>query len=181
METTYPYNLILNDRLHALELFVENHPLWCNKNRSYGEDIFQEEVRCMGLRMIRDGLDREGENLILDFTRKYYPEALQYEMIWGAKMMRYLSTLTETLVENLLAEGYIALQGNTLPGYENTLFFPIKSIEEAEEFLTSLSLTTIQPLKEFLGHRKLSGWLYFKSGQLEIPKRSRSFATHASP
>lgn len=62
--------------------------------------------------MIREGINLEGENLILDYTKEYYPKYVEDEKKWIGKMMHGLNSITPTLIDNLIAEGYIALQSN---------------------------------------------------------------------
>jgi len=168
METNYPYQEILADRIHALEQVLESMPGEIHPGRRYGEDLFQEEFRSMGLRLIRDGLDREGESLILAYTEKHYPENIQEERLWIPKMVRYPNAITDILLDNLHAEGYVGLQANTIPFYENALLYPVKSVEETEAFLLTLPICTIIPLSEVVGNFKQLGLLYFKSGSPSI-------------
>lgn len=148
----------------ALRAKIEENPWGGELQPAYGQDLYQEETRCMGLRMIRDGLDRDGEQLILNFTRKHYPEALENERVWISKMMHYLNTITDTLIDNLLAEGYIALRSNTDLPYENALFYPIRTLAGDNFLYHQLNIQTLIPLDGLRQAAKLEGWLYFPSG-----------------
>lgn len=161
---TYEYLHTLRNRMMALRAKIEENPKAGELQPVYGHDMYQEEIRCMGLRMIRDGLNHEGENLILDFVREHYPESIETERNWIGKMMRYLNLITDTLIDNLLAEGYIGLRSNTDLPYENALFYPIRTLTGDNSLYHRLNIQTLVPLDGLQGSAKFEGWLYFPSG-----------------
>lgn len=130
---------------------------------SYGQDFYQEEVRSIGLRMIRDGLYQEGEHLILEFTRQYYPDQVENEIRWIGKMMRYLHSITDALIDNLKAEGYTALQSNTDLPNENALFFPVQHHGPRNYFQKGKEIKSQIPLDLKIERKNPEGLLYFRS------------------
>lgn len=164
MEVIYEHLQILRNRMMALRAKIEASPRAGELQTVYGRDLYQEETRCMGLRMMRDGLDQDGEVLILDFTRAHYPDDVETERAWVTKMMRYLNRITETLIDNLLAEGYIALRSNTDLPYENALFYPVQTLDDDRLLFQQLSIHTVLPLDELKNTETVEGWLYFPMG-----------------
>lgn len=163
MKTEADYLHILRNRIMALRAKLETCPHAGEITFSYGQDYYQEEVRSIGLRMIREGLYQEGEKLILDYTREHYPDEAETETRWIGKMMRYLHVITDALIDNLKAEGYTALQSNTDLPYENALFFPVQSTGQANYFQKGSEIQTQVPLDMLIEIKKPEGLLYFRS------------------
>ncbi|MGJ1266151.1 hypothetical protein ACR78F_01215 [Sphingobacterium spiritivorum] len=163
MDTTYNYVHELRNRQMALRAKIEASTIAGEIRFSYGQDCYQEEARSMGLRMIRDGLDLKGEQMILGFVREHYPDYVEEELKWISKMMRYLNKITDTLIDNLLAEGYIALHGNIDLPNENTLFYPLKILDEESLLHYKLNINTLIDLSRPQDLEHLEGWVYYKS------------------
>lgn len=169
METTMMEQQAENEHLHtlrnrimALRAKLEECPLAGDLTLKYGCDYYQEETRSMGLRMMKDGLNQEGEELILNYTLEHYPEFVETEKMWISKMMRYVNGITDTLIDNLRGEGYLGIQSNTDLPYENALFQPVRSLSEIKDQDWQLGLQTFIPLSEEIDANKLPGFLYFK-------------------
>lgn len=166
MKTEADYLHILRNRIMALRAKLENCPNAGDITFSYGQDYYQEEVRSIGLRMIRDGLYQEGEKLMLDYTREHYPDQEENEVLWISKMMRYLHSITDDLIDNLKAEGYTVLQSNTDLPYENALFFPVQHHGPRSYFQKGTEIRTQLPLDMQVERKKPEGLLYFRSNSL---------------
>lgn len=147
----------------ALRAKIEAYPGAGDLSFSYGQDYYQEEARSMGLHMIREGMLEEGEKTILDYCREHYPDQVEAEVRWISKMMRYLNAFTDTLLDNLRGEGYVALQSNTDLPHENALFYPLKSLADARVLDVQIGLRTVITLDEQTEANKLEGYLYFPS------------------
>ncbi|WP_270088969.1 hypothetical protein [Sphingobacterium sp. SYP-B4668] len=171
MDLTYDYIHELRNRQMALRAKIEASPIAGEIQFVYGEDYYQEEARSMGLRMIRDGLDLEGEQMILEFTREHYPTYVEEELKWISKMMRYLNAVTDTLIDNLLAEQYIALQGNIDLPNDNAIYYPIRELNEESILLFNLDILTLIDLTNPKETENLQGWVYYRSDK-EISGRS---------
>lgn len=115
----------------------------------------------MGLRMIRDGLEKEGEKLILDFVAEHYPGSEEREKTWIGKMMHELEAITPTLIENLLADGYRALQSNVELPNENALFCPIEDLNRDTKRLLFMDSTILVDLQQADAFENLVGWVYY--------------------
>jgi len=152
----------LRNREMALRAKLFNSPIGDKISLKYGQDFFQEEVRSMGLRLIRDGFDKEGENVILEYTQHHYPTYLQDERNWIHKMMRYLRAINETLIDNLKAEQYILIKANIELPSENALFYPLKSLNEECENARIIGFNQIITLNQ-LEKSDFKGWLYYRS------------------
>ncbi|HZH54292.1 MAG TPA: hypothetical protein VFD72_01465 [Sphingobacteriaceae bacterium] len=152
----------LRNRMMALRANIEECPLAGDLTLKYGCDYYQEEIRSMGLRMMKEGLNEEGEKLILNYTREHYPEFVESEKIWISKMMRYANAITDTLIDNLRGEGFLGIQSNTDLPNENALFQPVRSLSEIKDQDWQLGLQTFIPLTEEIDTKKLPGYLYFK-------------------
>ncbi|MEN5435534.1 hypothetical protein ABE545_18000 [Sphingobacterium faecium] len=163
MDETYAYVHELLNRQMALQAKIEDSPIAGDIQFEYGHDYYQEETRCMGLRMIRDGLDKEGEKLILDFTTEHYPGNEENEKKWIGKMMRYLNAITPTLIDNLLAEGYTALQSNVELPNENAIFYPIYDLNTDTKRLLFMDSNILIDLKQADAYENLQGWVYYTS------------------
>ena len=163
MDSTYNYIHELRNRQMALRAKIEASTIAGEIQFSYGQDCYQEEARSMGLRMIRDGLDLKGEQMILGFVREHYPAYVEEELKWISKMMRYLNKITDTLIDNLLAEGYIALHGNIDLPNENTLFYPLKILDKESLLHYKLNINTLIDLNRPQDLEHLEGWVYYKS------------------
>ncbi|AIM37124.1 hypothetical protein KO02_10800 [Sphingobacterium sp. ML3W] len=163
MNQIYDYIHELRNRQMALRARIEDSLAAGEIKFQYGEDHYQEEARCMGLRMIRDGLEKEGEQVILDFTKEHYPDQIDNERVWIGKMMRYLNAITDTLLDNIRAEGYIALQSNVELPNENAIFHPIRHLNI--EHLPSLAMNghSLVDLSQPETVKHLEGWLYYQS------------------
>lgn len=99
-----------------------------------------------------------------DYCREHYPDQVEAEVRWISKMMRYLNAFTDTLLDNLRGEGYVALQSNTDLPHENALFYPLKSLADARVLDVQIGLQTVITLDEQTEANKLEGYLYFPSG-----------------
>jgi len=163
MDQTYAYVHELLNRQMALRAKIEASPIAGDIQFEYGNDYYQEETRCMGLRMIRDGLDREGEKLMLDFITEHYPEHQENEKKWIGKMMRYLNAITPTLIDNLLAEQYTALQSNVELPNENAIFYPIYDLDTDTKRLLFMDSNILIDLKQADAFENLQGWVYYTS------------------
>jgi len=164
MEQTFDYVHELLNRQMALRAKIEESPIAGEIKMSYGQDYYQEEVRSMGLAMIRDGLGMEGEQIILDYVHEHYPNQVENELIWINKMMHYLEAITDTFIDNLLAEGYQWLQGNVDMPNEYIIFYPIRQLDEFGKLSLSLGLNTLVDLKKLNELEQLQGWVYYRSG-----------------
>ena len=162
-DKTYSYIHELRNREMALRAKIFASPLGGKIEFSYGHDYFQEEVRSMGLRMMRDGLRKEGEKLILDYTEQHYPSDLENERIWITKMIRYLRAITDPLIDNLQAEQYIALQGNIDLPSENVLFYPIKELNEESNDSLIIGFNNVIALNQTESTLEVTGWVYYRS------------------
>lgn len=163
MEQTFNYIHELFNREMALRAKIEASPIAGEISFSYGKDYYQEEVRSMGLAMIRDGLNNEGEQLILDFTREHYPDHVAQELAWIKKMMRYLVAITDTFIDNLHTEGYKWLQGNVDMPNEHAIFYPIYELNETSLLSFELGLNTVVDLSQPNELETLQGWAYYRS------------------
>ncbi|OOG19025.1 hypothetical protein BWD42_03475 [Sphingobacterium sp. CZ-UAM] len=163
MEQTFDYIHELLNRQMALRAKIEASPSAGEISFSYGEDYYQEEVRSMGLAMIREGMNDEGEQLILDFTQEHYPDKIDNERLWIQKMMRYLNAITDTLIDNLHAEGYKWLQGNVDMPNEHAIFYPLFDLNADSLQSLELGLNTIVDLSKPEELESLHGWLYYRS------------------
>jgi hypothetical protein len=163
MDQTYAYVHELLNRQMALRAKIEESPIAGDIQFEYGKDYYQEEARSMGLRMIRDGLEREGEKLILDFTTEHYPGYEENEKKWISKMMRYLNAITPTLIDNLIAEGYIALQSNVELPNENAIFYPIYDLNIDTKRLLFMDSNILIDLRQADAFENLTGWVYYLS------------------
>jgi hypothetical protein len=164
MDPTYDYFHELRNRQMALRAKIEASTIAGEIRFLYGRDCYQEEARSMGLRMIRHGLVTEGEQMILDFTREHYPQYVEEELKWISKMMHYLNAVTETLIDNLLAEGYVALQGNIDLPSDNAIFYPIDALNAESRLLFDLDIHTLIDLTQPKETQHLQGWVYYRSG-----------------
>ncbi|MGJ1509410.1 hypothetical protein ACR79N_24705 [Sphingobacterium siyangense] len=163
MEQTFDYIHELLNRQMALRAKIEESPIAGEIKMSYGQHFYQEEVRSMGLAMIRDGWDMEGEQLILDFTHEHYPTRAKDELIWINKMMHYLEAITDTFIDNLHAEGYRWLQGNVDMPNEHAIFYPVHDIDAFGKLSQELGLNTLIDLKIPNPLEQLPGWIYYRS------------------
>lgn len=163
MQQTFDYIHELLNRQMALRAKIEASPSAGEISFNYGEDYYQEEVRSMGLAMIREGMNDEGEQLILDFTLEHYPDKIDDERLWIQKMMRYLNAITDTLIDNLHAEGYKWLQGNVDMPNEHAIFYPIYELNADSLQSLELALNTIVDLSKPEELENLQGWLYYRS------------------
>lgn len=164
MEQTFDYVHELLNRQMALRAKIEESPIAGDINMIYGQDFYQEEVRAMGLAMIRDGWDLEGEQLIQDYVAEHYPERTNDELIWINKMMHYLEAVTDTFIDNLQAAGYKWLQGNVDMPNENALFYPVHEIDEFGALSAKLGINNLIDLKNSDELENLQGWIYYRSG-----------------
>ncbi|MDM1295685.1 hypothetical protein HX021_15445 [Sphingobacterium sp. N143] len=162
MESTFDYIHELLNRQMALRAKIEASPIAGEIIFTYGNDYYQEEVRSMGLAMIREGLDTEGEQLILDFTKEHYPMHVDNELKWIKKMMRYLQLITDTFIDNLHAEGYRWLQSNVDMPNTHALFYPIYELDTASLQAVHLGLNTLVDLAQPDQLEKLQGWAYYR-------------------
>lgn len=163
MDETYAYVHELLNRQMALRAKIEDSPIAGDIQFEYGHDYYQEETRCMGLRMIRDRLDKEGEKLILDFTTEHYADNEENEKKWIGKMMRYLNAITPTLIDNLLAEGYTALQSNVELPNENAIFYPIYDLNTDTKRLLFMDSHILIDLKQADEFENFQGYVYYTS------------------
>ncbi len=163
MEQAFDYIHELLNRQMALRAKIEASPIAGEIYFRYADDYYQEEVRSMGLAMIREGMSDEGEQLILDFTQEYYPDHLDDERMWIQKMMRYLNVITDTLIDNLHAEGYKWLQGNVDMPNEHAIFYPLYELNADSLQSLELALNTIVDLSKPEELENLQGWLYYRS------------------
>lgn len=163
MEQTFDYVHELLNRQMALRAKIEESPIAGEINLSYGQDFYQEEVRSIGLAMIRDGLDMEGEQLMLDYVHEHYPTRVEDERDWINKMMHYLGAITDTFIDNLQAEGYRWLQGNVDMPNEYALFYPVHEMDEFGRLSHKLGLNTLVDLKNPDELEQLKGWIYYRS------------------
>lgn len=161
MDQTYAYVHELLNRQMALRAKIEASPLAGDIQFEYGKDYYQEETRSMGLRMIRDGLEKEGEKLILDFVTEHYPGNEECEKTWIGKMMHELEAITPTLIENLLADGYRALQSNVELPNENALFLPVENLNRDTNRLLFMDSTILVDLQQADAFENLKGWVYY--------------------
>jgi hypothetical protein len=161
MDQTYAYVHELLNRQMALRAKIEASPLAGDIQFESGKDYYQEETRSMGLRMIRDGLEKEGEKLILDFVAEHYPGSEEREKTWIGKMMHELEAITPTLIENLLADGYRALQSNVELPNENALFCPIEDLNRDTKRLLFMDSTILVDLQQADAFENLVGWVYY--------------------
>ena len=111
--------------------------------------------------MIRDGLEKEGEKLILDFVAEHYPGCEEREKSWIGTMMRDLEAITPILIDNLLADGYRALQSNVELPNENALFYPIEDLKRDTNRLLYMDSTILIDLKQADAFENLVGWVYY--------------------
>lgn len=162
MEQAFDYIHELLNRQMALRAKIEASPIAGEIHFRYADDYYQEEVRSMGLAMIREGMNDEGEQLILDFTQEYYPDHLDDERMWIQKMMRYLNAITDTLIDNLHAEGYKWLQGNVDMPNEHAIFYPLYELNADSLQSLELALNTIVDLSKPDELENLQGWLYYR-------------------
>lgn len=153
----------LRNRIMALRAKIEDRPKAGQLVFQYDEDYYQEETRSIGIRMIREGYNEEGEKLIVDFTREHYPDYTKHETKWVSKMMRYLNVFSDTLIDNLRGEGFVALQSNTDLPNENALFYPIFSRAQSRSTDLQLGLMTVVLLDEIKNGDNFEGLLYYKS------------------
>lgn len=154
------YHRVLRNRLMALRAKIEKSPLAGEIQFQYGQDYYQEEIRSMGLHLIREGWSMQGETMILDFIEEHYPDYIEEETKWINKMMRYLRAITETLIDNLKAEGYTHLQSNTDLPHEHALFYPIRDLTDVSYLAIQLDLKLVINLDE-VQTEHMDGWLYF--------------------
>lgn len=164
MQNTMEHTHTLRNRIMALRAKIEAYPQAGDLVFRYGQDYYQEETRSIGLHMIREGMLEEGEKTILDYCREHYPDQVETEVRWISKMMRYLNAFTDTLLDNLRGEGYIALQSNTDLPNENALFYPLKTLADARVIDVQIGLRTVIQLDEQTEANQLDGYLYFPSG-----------------
>lgn len=155
------YTHTLRNRLMALRAKIEASPLAGDIQFQYGQDYYQEEVRSMGIFLIRNGFEKDGENMILDFVKEHYPLYVEQEIKWISKMMHYLNNITTILIDNLIAEGYTHLQSNTDLPYEHAIFYPIKGLNDTSYLSIQLGIAFLIDLKK-VQSEKISGLLYFK-------------------
>ncbi|WP_104381843.1 hypothetical protein [Sphingobacterium sp. HMA12] len=172
MEQAFDYIHQLLNRQMALRAKIEASPVAGEISFRYANDYYQEEVRSMGLAMIRDGMSDEGEQLILDFTQEYYPDHLDDECLWIKKMIRYLSAVTDTLIDNLHAEGYKWLQGNVDMPNEHALYYPLHKLNADSLQSLELGLHTIVDLSKPEEFEDLHGWLYYRSEEKDACETS---------
>lgn len=162
MEQPFDYIHELLNRQMALRAKIEASPIAGEIKFSYGNDYYQEEVRSMGLAMIHDGLNDQGEQLILDFIKEHYPKHLDAELEWIKKMMRYLNAITDTFIDNLHAEGYRWLQGNVDLPNEHAIFYPIFELNSASLQSFELGLNMVVDLTNANEVENLRGWAYYR-------------------
>lgn len=161
MDQTYAYIHELLNRQMALRAKIEASSIAGDIQFDYGNDYYQEETRSMGLRMIRDRLEKEGEKLILDFVTEHYPGGEELEKNYIGKMMRDLEAITPILIDNLLADGYRALQSNVELPNENALFYPIEDLNHDTKRLLFMDSTILIDLKQADAFENLAGWVYY--------------------
>lgn len=163
MEQTFDYVHELLNRQMALRAKIEESPIAGEININYGQDFYQEEVRSMGLAMIRDGWAMEGEQLILDYVHEHYPTRIEDERNWINKMMHYLEVITDIFIDNVRAEGYRWLQGNVDMPNEHVIFYPVHELDEFGKLSLQLGLNTIVDLKNPSELEQLQGLIYYRS------------------
>ncbi len=161
MNQTNDYIQELHNREMTLRDRILTSPQAYKTKLAYGEDYFQEEFRSMGLRMIRDGLAKEGEQFILKYTEKNYPDYIDDEIKWIGKMMNYLRAITDTLIDNLQAEKYIMLQGNIAMPSENIIFYPLKRLNRESTRYLSAGFNNLIDITQPENIINLQGWLYY--------------------
>ncbi|WP_447768780.1 hypothetical protein [Sphingobacterium faecium] len=163
MDQNYDYIHELRNRQMALHAKIEASSIAGEIKFDYGKDYYQEEARCTGLRMIREGMNLEGENLILEYTKEYYPKYVEDEKKWIGKMMHDLNSITPTLIDNLIAEGYIALQSNVELPNDHALFYPIRELNVNSTRILFMDSDLLVNLIQSDSIDNLSGWVYYRS------------------
>gem|GEM_PF-195318 len=163
MEQTFDYVHELLNRQMALRAKIEESPIAGEINLGYGQDFYQEEVRSMGLAMIRDGWTVEGEQMVLDYVHEHYPTQIEDERNWINKMMHYLEAITDTFIDNVQAEGYRWLQGNVDMPNEHAIFYPVHELDEFGKLSVELGLKTLVDLKNPDELEQLQGLIYYRS------------------
>jgi len=167
MDQTFNYIHELRNREMALRAKIMGSPFAGDIQFAYGQDYYQEEVRSIGLRMIRDGLTKDGEKIILEYTQEHYPEYVEDELKWIGKMMRYLRAVTDTLIDNLLAEKYVILQGNIDLPSENIIFYPLKKLNSESKTSLILEFNNLIDITQPAQTLDLQGWVYYDTEKEE--------------
>ncbi|MCY1460974.1 hypothetical protein D9M71_785830 [compost metagenome] len=76
-------------------------------------------------------------------------------------MMHELEAITPILMDNLLADGYRALQSNVELPNENALFYPIEDLNRDTNRLLFMDSTILIDLKQADAFENLVGWVYY--------------------
>lgn len=162
MQETFDYIHELLNRQMALRAKIEASPLAGELRFYYGNDYYQEEARSIGLAMIREGMDAEGQQVILDFTKEHYRNHVDAEILWIARMMRDLLAITDTFVDNLQADGYTYLQSNVDLPNRHAIFYPIHNLDEKSLLSSEIGLYTVLDLRDVNHLEHLEGWAYYR-------------------